>query len=150
MKDDPTKRPPLPCARCRKTVALGRGEGYLVDIRAVADPTPPIFTGDDLSQDASREISRLLMKIRGMSNAQLAVQVYRRKLLCLCTRCYANWIEDPVGRERTMVEEAGPTLLMMTTDKDVAATGRVAEEANGEVAGGEGGEERGADGGTPE
>ena len=137
--NDKTLRPPLPCARCRRIVTLGSGEGYLVDIRAVADPTPPIITGDDLSQDATREISRLLMRLRGMSHAQLAVQVYSRKLFCLCTFCYAIWIEDPVGRVRMEADEAGPTLLMMTTDEDIAAAGRVADEPDSDVSGGEGG-----------
>ena len=87
----------LPCSRCQQGVQLGRGEGYLVDIRAVADPTPPVLTGDDLSADASREIQRLLVRLRGMSERQVANQVFRRRLFCLCNACYARWIEDPFG-----------------------------------------------------
>ena len=88
---------PLPCSRCGARLTLGRGECYLVDVRAVADPTPPVFTGDDLSKDASREIDRLLKRLRKLSEQQLVNQVYRRKLFCLCTTCYGRWIGDPFG-----------------------------------------------------
>lgn len=87
----------LLCSRCGRAVATGRGECYLVDIRAVADPSPPVITGDDLSQDAGREISRLLKRLRGMTERQLVGQVYRRSLYCLCNACYSRWIENPVG-----------------------------------------------------
>ena len=88
---------PLPCGRCGCDVRPGSGEGYLVDIRAVADPSPPVFTGDDISSDASKEIQRLLTRLRGMTAKQVADQVYRRRLFCLCNACYARWIEDPFG-----------------------------------------------------
>ncbi len=91
----------VPCSRCGRPVGLGRGEGYLVDIRAVADPTPPVFTGDDLSADATREIQRLLVRLRGMSPRRVADQVYRRRLFCLCNACYALWSADPFGVSRT-------------------------------------------------
>ena len=87
----------LNCSRCGAPLALGRGECYLVDIRAVADPSPPVFTGDDLSRDAAREIDRLLRQIRRMSEGELVAQVFRRKLFCLCNACYARWIDDPFG-----------------------------------------------------
>jgi hypothetical protein len=105
MSTDPVNqedgKPPLPCGRCGRLVVLGRGECYLVDIRAVADPTPPVFNGDDLSRDASKEIKRLLARLRGLSEKQLVDQVYRRRLFCLCNACYARWVEDPVGDGRS-------------------------------------------------
>jgi hypothetical protein len=90
-------RDPLSCSRCGVAVAAGRGEYYLVDIRAVADPSPPVFTDDDLSQDAERAIAELLSRIRALTERQLLDEIYRRKLFCLCNACYASWIEDPVG-----------------------------------------------------
>jgi hypothetical protein len=63
----------------------------------VADPTPPVFTGDDLSRDTTREIDRLLKRLRKLSEQQLVNQVYRRKLFCLCSACYGRWIDDPFG-----------------------------------------------------
>ena len=101
MTGDPdeqgTAPTPLPCSRCGREVGLGRGEGYLVDIRAVADPMPPVFTGDDLTRDASREIQKLLKQLRGMTTRQVSDQVYRRRLFCLCNACYVRWIENPFG-----------------------------------------------------
>lgn len=91
--------PPLLCSRCGATLGLGRGECYLVDVRAVADPSPPVITGDDLSHDAAREIERLLTRLRGLSERELVAQVYRRRLFCLCNGCYARWSADPFGAD---------------------------------------------------
>ena len=89
--------PPLACSRCKAPVTLGRGEGYLVEIKAVADPSPPVFTGDDLSVDADREISRLVARLHAWSPRQIADQVYRRSFHCLCNACYVEWSNDPFG-----------------------------------------------------
>jgi hypothetical protein len=89
----------LTCSRCGRDVELGRGECYLIDIRAVADPSPPVFTGEDLSRDAAREIDRLLKQLRKLTARELAAQVYSRKLFCLCNACHARWIQDPFGAD---------------------------------------------------
>jgi hypothetical protein len=96
--DDPPERDSLPCARCGRTVVLGKAEGYLVDIRAVADPRPPAFSLDDLSLDCRAEIQRLLERIEKMSSQELEDQVYRRRIYCLCNNCYGSWIDAPFGR----------------------------------------------------
>jgi hypothetical protein len=90
-------RDPLSCSRCGVAVAAGRGEYYLVDIRAVADASPPVFTDDDLLHDAERAIAELLLRLHALTERQLLDEVYRRKLFCLCNACYVRWIEDPVG-----------------------------------------------------
>jgi hypothetical protein len=92
---------PLACGRCGVSVTLGRGECYLVEIRAVADPSPPVFTGDDFSRDAEAEIAALLRRLHGLTEEQLMGEVYRRKLLCLCNTCYSEWIEAPASRAST-------------------------------------------------
>jgi hypothetical protein len=97
MPDDEGRAGPLTCARCGGPIPVGRGEGYLIDIRAVADPTPPAFSAEDLQADTEREISRLLASLRGQSERQLLDQVYGRRLFCLCNACYARWIDDPFG-----------------------------------------------------
>ncbi len=90
--------PPLPsCDRCSASLHRGRGEFYLVSIVAVADPSPPTFTESDLAGDVSREIDRLLKRLEGMDELDAIDQVYRRKVLHLCTRCYLYWIQDPAG-----------------------------------------------------
>ncbi|GAC1468173.1 MAG: hypothetical protein NVSMB9_10550 [Isosphaeraceae bacterium] len=97
---DPENRessPPLLCSRCGISLRLGQGQCYLVEILAVADPAPPVFTKDDLSDDPTSEIQRLLQRLAQMTEQQIADQVYQRKLLCLCNGCYFRWIENPVG-----------------------------------------------------
>lgn len=86
---------PLFCARCTQPLVAGRGEFYVVDIRAVADPTPPTITEADLERDARREISRLLAALADHSERELMDQVCRHTVIHLCNRCFTAWIEDP-------------------------------------------------------
>ncbi len=90
--------PPLPtCDRCGVSLRPGRGEFYLVSIVAVADAAPPNFTESELAGDVRREIDILLKRLEGLDALEAVDQVYRRKILHLCTRCYRGWIEDPTG-----------------------------------------------------
>ncbi len=90
--------PSLPtCDRCSASLHPGRGEFYLVRIVAVADPSPPTFTERDLAGDVSGEIDRLLKRMEGLGALEAVDQVYRRRDLHLCTRCYHRWIENPTG-----------------------------------------------------
>ena len=70
------RRDSLRCSRCEAVVRPGRGEFYLVDVRAAADPSPPVFTGADFAIDAEREIEDLLRRLRGLSAEELASQVH--------------------------------------------------------------------------
>ena len=88
---------PLLCHRCGKQLAPGSGDLYVVRILAVADPYPPAFDEDDLHGDLAAEIDKLLEEMRGASAAELTDQVFRRLIVHLCARCYAEWIEDPTG-----------------------------------------------------
>ena len=56
--DDGNHRPLL-CARCGTQLTPGSGDYYVVRIEALADPTPPSFSEDDLQQDHRAEIERL-------------------------------------------------------------------------------------------
>jgi hypothetical protein len=87
---------PLSCARCNAVLTAGKGDFYVVRIEAVADPTPPEFSEDDLKHDPKAEIQRLIEQMRGLSEQELMDQVYRTLLLYLCAPCYRRWIEDPV------------------------------------------------------
>jgi hypothetical protein len=86
----------LSCARCGSVLRPGTDDFYVVRIEAVADPSPPAFSEDDLDLDHRAEIERLLDQMRGLSEQELVDQVYRRLLLHLCGPCYRQWIEDPV------------------------------------------------------
>lgn len=84
----------LVCDRCAVELHPGRGDFFVVKIEAVADPTPPEFTEENLKRDHKREIQRLLAQIEEMSEREAMDQVYRRLTVFLCNSCYTEWIED--------------------------------------------------------
>jgi hypothetical protein len=89
--------PPLSCDRCAAGLHRGRGDFYLVSIVAIADPSPPTFTEAELARDLGREINLLLESLEGLGELEAVDQVYRRKILHLCTPCYQRWIDNPTG-----------------------------------------------------
>ena len=93
MSDDE----PLLCTRCLKTLALGRGEFYVVQIDAAADPTPPELTRDDFQRDLRREWQELVAELKDVSPQEALDQVHRRVIIHLCCACYRDWIENPAG-----------------------------------------------------
>jgi len=90
---------PLCCHRCGSELRPGEGNFYLVRIEAVADPTPPNFSEEDLWRDPKAEMQRLLEQMRDLSAQEAMDQVYRRLMLYLCGPCYRHWIENPVGEK---------------------------------------------------
>ena len=88
---------PLACTRCGTELVPGSGDFYQVTIEAVADPTPPVVTAEDLAADLRLRIERLLAQMEGLSEQEAMDQIYRRVTLYLCGRCYRSWIENPVG-----------------------------------------------------
>lgn len=88
---------PLFCDRCSAALTPGRGNFYVVRIEAIADPTPPEFTGADLQRDVTGDIQQLFAEAEQFSEQELMDQVYRRVVLYLCTPCYRRWIENPAG-----------------------------------------------------
>jgi hypothetical protein len=93
---NPGDETPLLCARCTAELMPGKGNFYVVRIEAVADPTPPSFSEEDLQRDPRTEIERLIGQMDDLSERELMDQVYRRLVLCLCGPCYRQWIESPV------------------------------------------------------
>jgi hypothetical protein len=87
---------PLFCARCHADLTPGTGDFYVVRIEALADPSPPRLSEEDLNHDPRAEIERLIEKTRDLSQQELVDQVYRQLTLHLCGPCYRRWIEDPV------------------------------------------------------
>ncbi len=92
--DDP---PQLLCRHCSRPLQPGRGAFYVVRVEAVADPSPPVFTPEDLAQDCALQINALLDRIRTLSEQDLEDQVHRQLAFLLCVRCYNRWIKDPTG-----------------------------------------------------
>jgi hypothetical protein len=97
MAEQADPESPLTCARCGATLHPGSGNFYRVTIEAVADPTPPTFTAEDLAADVRQQIERLLARLESVSEQEALDQVYRRRMLYLCGPCFRRWIEDPTG-----------------------------------------------------
>jgi hypothetical protein len=88
---------PLCCHRCGAELKPGEGNFYVVRIEALADPTPPTFSEEDLQRNIRAEIDWLIEQMRDLSEREALDQVYRRLILYLCGPCYRRWIENPVG-----------------------------------------------------
>ncbi len=83
------------CRRCGCHLQPGRGDFYVVTVLAIADPTPPVYTEEDLAIDVHHEIQRLLAQLRKVDASQAQDQVYRRVFFHLCGGCYEDWIANP-------------------------------------------------------
>jgi len=86
----------LTCSHCSKPLAPGRGEFYLVQIVAIADPSPPLI--DALATaEIETQIDALLRRLKHTSEEDANTQVFRRVVIYLCYPCYRRWIEDPTN-----------------------------------------------------
>jgi hypothetical protein len=94
--NDPNRHPPI-CRRCGRELHPGRGDLYVISILALADPSPPVFTEDDLAEDVGAEILRLTAQLNQLDADEAQDQVYRRLVFHLCSSCYPRWIDDPTG-----------------------------------------------------
>lgn len=88
---------PPSCRLCGKSLELGTGDAYLVNVEAMADPSPPRFSNADLQRDLDRSFSEVFEELSQLSAQEAMDQVYRRVSFFLCVRCYTRWIEDPTG-----------------------------------------------------
>jgi hypothetical protein len=95
---EPTEELPPICARCAAELRPGEGGFYVVRIEAMADPTPPSFSAEDLDRDVAETLDDLFRQVCDLSAQEALDQVYRRLTIALCGRCYRKWIEDPAGR----------------------------------------------------
>jgi hypothetical protein len=89
--------PHLLCHKCGSELQPGKGSFYVIKIEAIADPSPPNFTAEDLSRDMKAEIQRLAAEMSDLSAQEAMDQIYRKVTLYLCNACYRQWIEDPAG-----------------------------------------------------
>lgn len=88
---------PFLCTRCLKTLRTGRGEFYVVAIEAIADPTPPSFSGNEMARDYRADWRAVVAALKDTSPQEALDQVYRRLVIHLCNACYRDWIENPAG-----------------------------------------------------
>jgi hypothetical protein len=84
---------PLYCDGCGKEVHGGRGDYYAVSIVAVADPMPPVITDEEREADVSREIRRLIERLKGRKAEDLANEVVEEVSLRFCLVCFADWMD---------------------------------------------------------
>jgi hypothetical protein len=82
------------CLRCGKELRLGSDACYLIKVEAMADPSPPVISAEDVTRG---EIERLLAQMNDLSPQEAMDQVYRRLSFYLCGPCYRQWIEKPAG-----------------------------------------------------
>ncbi len=88
---------PLFFARYAAELQPGSGSFYQVTIEAVADPSPPVITDEDLDAAAIRDkLAILYGQLHGISAQEAMDQVYRRLQIYLCGECFREWIEEPV------------------------------------------------------
>jgi hypothetical protein len=81
------------CLRCGRELGLGSDSCYLIKIEAMADPSPPIISTEDMRQ----QIEGLIAQMKDLSPQEAMDQVYRRLSFYLCAACYRQWIENPTG-----------------------------------------------------
>jgi hypothetical protein len=87
---------PLCCARCAVALQPGRGNFFRVTIEAVADPTTPSFSAEDLAADVRQQIERLLATA-GPVRAGSAGAGLSAPHLPPLHPCYRTWIDNPTG-----------------------------------------------------
>jgi len=94
QRSEPT---PLFCDRCTTQLMPGAGNFYRVLIEAVADPTPPVISTEDMEADLGDQIKEVLKSLQGLSAQEAMGQIHRRLTIYLCMPCYREWIEHPTG-----------------------------------------------------
>jgi hypothetical protein len=86
---------PTICRRCAAELTPGRSHFYVIHIHAYADPSPPVFTEEDLRKDHAAEMRKALTDAERFSERELLDTVHRRTSFYLCGPCYRTWIENP-------------------------------------------------------
>ena len=82
------------CLRYGKELLLGRDSCFLVEVEAMADPSPPIISAEEVTR---QQIEGLIEQMKDLSPQEAMDQVYRRLCFYLCGSCYRPWIENPTG-----------------------------------------------------
>ena len=85
----------LLCHRCGVELHPGSGDFYEVRIEALADPSPPRITAEQLAAASAEGMRELIDQMKDLSAQELIDQVYRRMVIHLCRACYMGWIENP-------------------------------------------------------
>jgi hypothetical protein len=88
---------PLFCAHCLASLTPGAGNFWVISIDAVADPTPPEFTEEDLRRDLRSEFAEVVRQMQDTSPLEAMDQVHRHMVIHLCNRCFETWMDNPAS-----------------------------------------------------
>ena len=88
---------PVFCQRCGAVLEPGKGNFYVIRVEALADPSPPVISAEDLARDHGALMAELGGELAGMSEQEVMDTVHRRLSFYLCGGCYRGGIEKPTG-----------------------------------------------------
>ena len=88
----PNPNPPL--ANLMKQICENCGEiiekpehAYRMKIELFADPSPPVFTEEDIQRDIKAEMEALIEQMKQVDPREAQDQVYESYLFTLCSHC---------------------------------------------------------------
>jgi hypothetical protein len=93
----PDETEPEICRRCGALLTAGKGNFYVVRIEAFAENSDTVISSEDMSKDHRHEMEKLIAELAKYSGQEIMDMVHRHMTFYLCTSCYKQWIENPVG-----------------------------------------------------
>lgn len=90
----------LICARCLRLLWVGRGEFFVVQINAVADPSAPDLNAYE-EQDTNsirQAYEEVIGQLGEASELEANEQVARQLQIHLCNECFPDWFENPASK----------------------------------------------------
>ena len=90
----------MSCDLCDKVLLADEDTRYIVGIQVYAAYDTMELTADDLREDLSAEMARLLRRVADMDASELEDQVYKSFRFDLCPACQKVYLADPLGGRR--------------------------------------------------
>lgn len=76
----------LHCDSCKRTIANPRSS-FRMRIEICADPSPPVFTEEDLQRDTASEMKQILEAMEKMDPQEMEDEVHEAYTYILCRPC---------------------------------------------------------------
>lgn len=86
------------CDMCGKVLLADEDTRYIVKVEVYAAYDPMELTEDEVRQDHSAEMARLLRRVADMDAAELEDQVYKAFRFDLCPACQRIYVGNPLPR----------------------------------------------------
>jgi len=90
------------CDLCGKTLLADEDTRYVVKIEVYAAYDPMELTAKDLEDDRTDQMQDLLDEMAEIDPEVLEDQVYKTFRFDLCPACHAAYLNDPLGRARSL------------------------------------------------